>query len=195
MDWVVKRTGIAALALPLLLLVTSCQRFGVAGDSVTFDAREELGQKGGLVRAFGGVRIAGPGREAVRRLAGRTPGVVVVALGLNDVSFDATPAELRQRITATMRDDLEPVACAIWIDLKLSSNVHDNWPVRAGQFNAILQQLAARYGVHVARWSVVAPLHRDWFRPDGLHLNQRGQVGYANFVAERIRHFCGPAAS
>lgn len=186
----VARRGLAAVAV--LLTLTGCQwRFGVAGDSVTFDARDELEDRGALVRSFGGVSLASAGRPAVRVLARAGFDEIVVALGLNDVAYGATPAELERRVRGTMRDDLDGVGCVVWVDLKTSSNVHDDWPARAGQFNEILRRVVPAYGGHVAAWSRHAAAHPTWFRSDGIHLTGVGQVGYAAFVNAARLSFCG----
>lgn len=197
--WTVRRRGVKGrwsaprqvicIVLMFVVLVTSGFSWAVVGDSVTYDAREEIAQRDGYVQAYGGVDIR-QGRPAVRRFVRLGYERIVIALGLNDVSYRATPAELRQRIRAVMRDDIDGANCVLWVDLKLTSNVHDNWPERAGQFNTILAELAPDYGVHVAHWSLVAPHHRDWFRPDGLHLKAAGQRGYAKFLTSRLDDFC-----
>ena len=154
-----------------------------------FDARQEIAQKDGYVQAYGGVTIS-QGRPAIRRFGRLGYERVVIALGLNDVSYRATPADLRRRIRAVMRDDVRGVDCVLWVNLKTTSEVHVNWPSRARQFNSILAELAPQYGVRVLRLSVVAPQHPRWFRSDGLHLTPRGQRGYAAWLDSRADHFC-----
>jgi len=187
-----RRSLAAAAAAVTMLALTGCQwRFGVAGDSVTFDARDELEDRGAIVRSFGGVSLAAAGRPAVRALARAGFDEIVVALGLNDVAYGATPAELERRVRATMRDDLAGVDCVIWVDLKTTSNVHDDWPARAGQFNEMLGRVVRAYGGHVAAWSRQAAAHPAWFRSDGIHLNAAGQVGYARFINAARLSLCG----
>ena len=178
-----------AAALLLVVLLTSGSGFGVVGDSVTHDAREELTARRGIVFSAPGVfiRTGRPGlREHVR--AGRER--IVVELGLMDVSFFATPAELERRIRPVLRDDLAGVDCVVWVDLKTTAPVHEDWPARSRQFNALLTQLTGEYGAHVARWSVHSSGHRAWFRPDGIHLRPSGQRAYARFVAGQVIRHC-----
>lgn len=177
------------ILLAVAVLVTSGSGWGVVGDSVTHDAREELVGRGAVVYSAPGVFIR-LGRPAVRRLVRTGHERIVIELGLMDVSFRATAGELRHRLRAVMRDDLDGVACVVWTDLKTTSAVHPQWPARSGEFNQILRDLAEEYGVHVARWSVIAARHPDWFRPDGIHLVARGQLGYARYLEGRVDHFC-----
>ena len=178
-----------AAALAIVVFLTSGFSWAAVGDSVMYDAREEITRRDGYVQAYGGVGIR-QGRPAIRRFRSLGYERVVIALGLNDVSYRATPAELRRRIRAVMRDDARGINCVLWVNLKTTSNVHVNWPSRARQFNSILADLAPRYGVRVLRFSVVAPQHRHWFRRDGLHLTPRGQRGYAAWLADRVDRFC-----
>lgn len=175
-----------------VVLTSTGWRWGIVGDSITYDAKEELAARGAVVLAFGGVNLQ-TGRQGIRQLATSRPRPrsVVVALGLMDVSLRATPLQLQQRIRRIMRDDLVGVPCPVWVDLTTLPTIHPNWPARAAQFNSILGDLAAEYGVHVAPWSTVTPLHPNWFRSDGIHLNRRGQNGYAGFVAGQVQRFCG----
>jgi hypothetical protein len=164
--------------------------FAVVGDSVTADSREELGARGADVFANGGVDIV-TGRQAIRRLSREHRRRLVIELGLMDVGFWSNEADLRRRVRAVMRDDIDGIGCTIWVDLVTwSRRGQPSWPERAAAFNALLTDLADEYGVHVARWSVFAQRHRDWFRPDGIHPNARGQRGFAKYLDGRVDHFC-----
>jgi lysophospholipase L1-like esterase len=178
-----------ALALIVVVFVTSGFTWAIAGDSVTYDAREEIEARNGYVQAYGGVDIR-QGRPALRQFNRQGYEQVVIALGLNDVSYRATAAELRQRIRAVMRDDVENVDCVLWVNLKTTSHVHEDWPARSGEFNAILADLAPDYGVQVLPWSRVSARHPEWFRSNGLHLRATGQVGYTRWLKDRITHLC-----
>lgn len=170
----------ALLALALVL----CPGWAVVGDSVTYDSADELEARGAVVEAFGGVNIP-QGRPALREFAAAGEETVVVALGIMDVAQYATPTQLRARVRGALRD-LAPVDCVIWVDLRLLSTIHTDWPARVRIFNDIIEDEAP----HVAHWSWFSHGHRDWFRPDGFHPNQRGQNAYARFLAGQVNRHC-----
>lgn len=171
----------ACLALSVLLFPA----WGIAGDSVTFDSTDELEARGAVVSAFGGVDIP-QGRPALRQFASDGQDVVVVALGLMDVTRGATPAQQRWRVRAAL-NDLRTVRCVIWVDLRLYSALHGpTWPAEAAAFNRILAEEAP----HVARWSAYSHAHRSWFRADGFHPNRVGQAAYARFLAGQVDRYC-----
>lgn len=171
----------ACLALSVLLF----PGWAIAGDSVTFDSTDELEARGAVVSAFGGVDIP-QGRPALRQFAAEGQEVVVVALGLMDVTRGATPAQQRWRVRAAL-NDLRSVRCVIWVDLRLYSALHGpTWPAEAAAFNRILAEEAP----HVARWSAYSHAHRSWFRADGFHPNRVGQEAYARFLAGQVRQRC-----
>jgi hypothetical protein len=183
-----RRLAGSALLAAVVLLNTGFS-WAIIGDSVTYDAREEIARLDGFVRAYGGVDMM-QGRPAVVQFERRGYERVVIALGLNDVSYHATPTELRQRIRQIMSRDAQGIECVLWVDLKTTSNTHAAWPSRSGRFNSILNELAPQYGVRVLRWSLMAAQHPAWFRHDGLHLTAAGQNGYARWLDNRVDHFC-----
>jgi lysophospholipase L1-like esterase len=180
-----RRAGLVALCL---LLATSC-RFAIVGDSVVSISRHELGGRGGQTFANGGVDIV-TGRDAIRRLAAERDQPIVIALGLMDTSFHASPGQIEDRIRRVLRDDVAHVECVIWVDLKQTSNVHREWGSRSRTFNRILADVAEEFDRPVARWSDAAADHPDWFKDDGVHPNNLGQRHYARFVAEAVDQHC-----
>ena len=94
----------ASLALAALVLAPGW-RYAVVGDSVTYDSRQELEDRGATVRAFGGVTIA-QGRPAIRQLARNGAEVLVIALGRMDLSYGDSLGEIRHRIGNVMRTDI-----------------------------------------------------------------------------------------
>ena len=182
-------TRTAAILVVLIVLATGCQyRFGIVGDSITQDAREELTARKGHVRAFGGVDIRA-GRPELRRMARSGYPVVVSALGSFDVAYGASSGTLRRRLRNAMRETAS-VPCVIWLEQNENPNIHPGWPPRAATFNTVLRRVAANQGVHVAPWSRKAAQRRDWFRADGIHLRPVGQRGYAAFVTRSVNQFC-----
>ena len=185
-----RSTRTAALLLAAVVCLNTGAGFAIVGDSVTDDAREELGPHGATVYANGGVDIV-TGRPAIRRLSREGRRRAVIELGLMDVGFWSTEADLRRRVRAVMRDDIDGIACVIWVDLvDWPRRGQPDWPGRAGGFNRILREEAAERGVRVAPWSNFAEHHRDWFRPDGIHLRLRGQRGFAKWVHGRVDALC-----
>ena len=179
-----------AAALAVVVFLTSGSGFAIVGDSVAQDARDELVARGATVYAHGGVDIV-TGRPTIRRLSREHRRRAVIELGLMDVGFWSSADDLRRRVRAVMRDDIGGIGCVIWIDLVTwPRQGQPLWPERAREFNDILADLGERYGVHVARWSVFAQQHRDWFRADGIHPNRRGESGFARYVDDRVDHFC-----
>lgn len=181
-----------SLLLAATVALNTGAGFAVVGDSVAHDSRDELVARGATVYANGGVDIV-TGRPAIRRLSRERRRHVVIELGLMDVGFWSTEAELRRRVRAVLRDDVDGIGCVIWVDLVTwRRRGQPDWPARAQEFNAILAELADEYDAHVGRWSAFARSHRDWFRPDGIHPNQRGQRGFAKWAAGRVDHLCTP---
>jgi hypothetical protein len=181
-----------AAALALVVVLNCNAGFAVVGDSVSTDAREELAPYGATVLANGGVDIV-RGRPAIRELAHEGRRRLVIELGLMDVGFWSSAADLRRRVRAVMRDDVAEVPCVIWFDLVTWSRRNQPlWPERATQFNDLLGELGERYGVHVAPWSRRTRGHRDWFRLDGIHPNAVGQRAFARYVDGRVDALCGP---
>lgn len=179
-----------AVALALVVFLSTGAGFAIVGDSVTQDSREELRARGATVYANGGVDIV-TARPTIRRLSREHRRRVVLEVGLMDVGFWSTRAELYRRVRAVMRDDIDGIGCVLWLDLvDWPRRDQPLWPERAGEFNAILSELGRQYGVHVPRWSNYVLGHRDWFRSDGVHPNARGQRAFARFVADRVGHFC-----
>lgn len=136
------------------------------------------------MQAFGGVNIP-QGRPALRQFAADGQEQVVVALGNLDVAQWATSTQLRARVRGALRD-LAGVDCVIWVDIRLLSTIHDNWPARVGVFNDIIEDEAP----NVAHWAYFSHGHRDWFRADGFHPNRIGQAAYARFVAGQVNRHC-----
>jgi hypothetical protein len=178
------------LALLVVMLASGCQyRFGIVGDSVTQDSRDELEAHHAYVRAFGGVDIRA-GRASLQQMARDRLPVVVSAVGSFDVAFGASPAALQRRLRHAMADTAS-VDCVIWLEQNENPNVHADWPARASQFNNILHRVAANHGVLVAPWSELAAQHPNaWFRSDGIHLRPRGQRGYAAFINRFVQQHC-----
>ncbi len=110
------------------------------------------------------------------------PGVVVVALGTNDISWvdEATTA----RRVDTLLDRLGPRRTVLWVDLHLTRSA---WlDARAARFNAMLRaQARRRPNLTVVGWHAVANAHhiRGW---DGIHYGPDGYRLRAQVVGRAV---------
>ena len=179
---------VTMLAALVVVLASGCQ-FAVVGDSVVSISRNELGAEGGWTLANGGVDIA-TGREALQYLAEYGDEPIVISLGLMDTSLRSTPEDIERRIRNVLEQDVADVDCVIWVDLKVTSGIHDHWPARSRTFNRILYDVAAEHDRPVARWSEASAGHPDWFQDDGVHPNLLGQQKYAAFLADAVEQHC-----
>lgn len=171
------------MRLCLILCLVACPAWAIAGDSVTYDSRQELEARGAVVSAFGGVDIE-QGRPALQEFAAEGRAVVVVALGALDVARHATPGQIRQRIRNALAD-LGSVPCVLWVDLRPTAP-NPGWAADAARFNTILRSVAP----HVLGWAGYSHGHRAWFRADNYHPNRVGQAAYARFVAGQVTRLC-----
>lgn len=167
----------------VLLALLICPGWAIAGDSVTYDSRQELEARGAVVEAFGGVNIP-QGRQALQGFAADGQDVVVVALGALDVAQHATPGQLRFRVRAAL-GDLASVRCVLWVDLRPTAP-NPGWQQDAARFNDIVRDLAPT----VIGWAAYSHGHRSWFRADNYHPNRLGQAAYARFVAGQVTRLC-----
>lgn len=177
-----------AAALLLVVFVTSGSGFGMVGDSVGTQVREEVKAVGGVVVARGGADIPA-GRPAVRRMARSRLRPIVIELGLVDLGDFTSASNLRLRIRRVLRDDMKGVRCRLWVDVPTRSP-YELWYERATLFNRILAEEAERHGAHVIRWSRFSTGHRNWFWPDGFHLSPRGQLVFARFLQDQVTRRC-----
>lgn len=167
----------------VLLALLICPGWAIAGDSVTYDSRQELEARGAVVEAFGGVDIE-QGRPALQEFAAEGRDVVVVALGALDVARHATPGQIRERIRNALAD-LVSVRCVLWVDLRPTAP-NPGWAQDAARFNRIVRSEAPR----VIGWAAYSHGHRSWFRADNYHPNRLGQSAYARFLAGQVTRLC-----
>ncbi|MCH5265076.1 MAG: hypothetical protein J1F02_04200 [Lachnospiraceae bacterium] len=98
---------------------------------------------------------------------------VIISLGTNSNFNPATGQELL--------DYLGAERTIYWI------NVYGKNLDIQQQVNATIQKLAKKNdNVHVISWADEGKKHPDWFYQDGVHLNTRGQPGFAEFIEENI---------
>lgn len=163
-------------------------RFAIVGDSITYTATDELEAVGGTVEAFGGVHIL-QARPALQEFAAAGRRRIVVEVGTMDVASWTNERRLRARVRAVFLD-LRAVPCVLWVDLKQDSVPPGLSPERTGMFNELLVDIAGQFGQHVAAWSIASEGHPGWFREDGLHPTDIGQVAYSRFVARNVTGAC-----
>ncbi len=94
---------------------------------------------------------------------------VIIALGTNGNFNPATATELI--------DYLGSKRSIYWID------VYGKKLAMQKQINANIKKIAEKYeNVHLICWSEEGKKHPGWFYQDGIHLNTKGQTGFADFI-------------
>lgn len=105
---------------------------------------------------------------------GKLGDTVIISLGTNGKFNPATGQELINY--------LGKGRTIYWIavygkDLKWQNSV-----------NKTIQKLVKKNkNTHLIPWDKTAQKHPDWFYQDGIHLNTKGQDGFARFVKKKIR--------
>lgn len=104
---------------------------------------------------------------------GKLGSVVVIALGTN--------GPFAQSFGQSVIDYLGPDRAVYWVT---AYGTTLRWQEES---NSVIRAVAdANENVTVIDWAGIAPQHPDWFYSDGIHLQQAGQQGYADFVAREI---------
>ncbi|MFN8171129.1 MAG: GDSL-type esterase/lipase family protein [Candidatus Nanopelagicales bacterium] len=139
-------------------------------------------------RCWGSRRLDwGIAQVARARQLDQLPGVVVIALGTNDISWvdEATTA---RRVDALL-DRLGPRRQVLWVDLHLTRSA---WlDARAARFNAMLRDQARhRPNLTIVGWHRVAAAHRirGW---DGIHYGPSGYRLRAKVVSAAVDAVAG----
>jgi len=183
-----------ALAVALVPALVSCgllreaptTEAALIGDSITDQSRDTfddvLGDDYLLdVRAFPGVRTD-EWIEQAQLAALEQPQLAVVNLGTNDV-FQGAPLERSMAAVQQMLDLLGFVPCryVVTVNEAMVSNVGDDLPARARDYNAALRSLAAAEQVEVLDWSAVVVAELAAGEPGGsvtvdtVHPTDRGE--------------------
>lgn len=104
---------------------------------------------------------------------GKLGSVVVIALGTN--------GPFAQSFGQSVIDYLGPDRQIYWVTAYGSTL---RWQEES---NSVIRAIAeANENVTIIDWAGVGPSHPEWFYSDGIHLQQAGQMGYADFVAREI---------
>lgn len=148
------------------------------GDSVMLLALPDLTAAGFAVDAHG-CRQFTEGIEVIRerRLAGRLPRLVVVALGADAAITEEQIAEALDALGAGR-------TLGLVVPLETDGVESED--------ATVVRSAGKRFPgrVRVLDWPKFSRGHRDWFQPDHLHLTYRGAAAYARLIS-RARE--GPA--
>ena len=98
---------------------------------------------------------------------------VVVALGANGSFSKSTAQELLNTIGSQRR--------IYWVS-PYGKNLY--WT--KSSFDILNELEAENENLIVLNWPELAKQNENWFISDGMHLNEDGQTGYANFLFESL---------
>lgn len=108
--------------------------------------------------------------------------IVIVDVGYNDPpnNYDTDMAQVVNALA------LRGVGHVIWVTMREQSDGYR-------EINEIIRaQARRRPQLHVADWEGVSR-GKDWFNPDGLHLNAEGALGLATLLRPFVLAACGSA--
>ena len=165
------------------------RRVLVIGDSLTRESRVATAKR---LRASGwtptfrcwGSRRLDWGIAQVRRAKelGQLPGVVVMALGTNDASWE--PLATTQARVRTLMTILGPKRQVLWVDLDVDYSAYS--ASRALWINDMIRREAAsRENLTVVPWRRIARAERAG-RYDGIHYGPSGYRLRASVVAKAV---------
>jgi lysophospholipase L1-like esterase len=116
------------------------------------------------------------------RKLGQLPGVVVLAMGTNDISWE-TPATTTRRVR-TLLERIGPTREVLWVDLDVDHSSFSR--ERAAWFNRFIRAEARmRDNLTVLDWERFARSKRA-ARYDGIHYGERGYRLRAEFLAQAL---------
>lgn len=99
---------------------------------------------------------------------------VVIALGINGYFYESTGQEII--------DYLGKDRTVYWI------NLYGQYLESYSATNKVIASLAEHNdNLFLIDWESEGRNHSDWFYTDGVHLNEDGQQGYADFVYDNIK--------
>jgi len=104
---------------------------------------------------------------------GKLKDIVIIALGTNGTFNQSTGQKLI--------DYLGKDRTIYWVS---AYGKRLSWQ---GTVNKTIQKLVRKNkNVHIISWAKYAKDHPNWFYQDGIHLNSKGQVGFAKFIRNSI---------
>ncbi|MFA5774618.1 MAG: hypothetical protein WC864_04480 [Ilumatobacteraceae bacterium] len=152
----------------------------VIGDSVTARSKNKftLDEFDLFIYAQSGITIEEQ-LPAIESAIGRSPHVLVIQLGGNDMGHwgPAIEAEVNQIL-----DDAAALDCVRWVNLAGAIPELE----KLNQFLA--DQVGSRSNFAVIDWATAVAEHPTWLDTDNVHPGDpEGQVGYAQLVSESVR--------
>lgn len=140
----------------------------------------------------GGLRAHNVPSSMLEKLERIRPDVVVLCIGGNDVTATSTYQEV-----CTLFAELVKKITALGVQRVLVTPIlprfrHDRAPGLSSQrFNKhvskINRWICKQYGPHTV---TLKGFHRDWlYRPDGVHLNDKGNLHFVNRIQEALNRF------
>jgi hypothetical protein len=182
--------AIVAATVGAVRLLRPREELAVLGDSLTFQAKDQITGKGHdagysmSVDGIPGIRLA-MRMDAIAALALHTSGPVVIELGTNDVDTGAPPEELASRIDRAVTL-LAGDPCVVFVGVGV---LYDN-DGRAHGFNEHLVAVAQFHpNVHVFDWETEYRQHPDW-SADSVHLKPEHYADYARGIVDTVQHDC-----
>ena len=110
--------------------------------------------------------------------------IVIVAVGYNDPANNYE-MDMAQVVNALVD---RGVGHVIWVTLRAQTDDYR-------QIDATIRSQAPRWpALRVADWEA-SSRGKDWFNPDGLHLNAAGAVGFATLLRPYVLTACGSACA
>lgn len=158
------------------LCSTLPQSVTIIGDSITLGASGEILQimPDCIIDAKKSRQVE-EGIEIAQNLdeQGRLGDTVIIALGTNGNFSDEVAKELLDCIGE------ERTVC--WVT---AYGTNLAWK---DDVNAQIKSISEQYeNIRVLDWEMAAKGHEEWFCEDGIHLNEEGQAGYAEFIAQAM---------
>lgn len=111
--------------------------------------------------------------EILRNLEeeGKLGSTVIIALGMNGYFYESTGQEIVDYLGTDRK--------ICWI------NVYGSYSQSQDATNEVIRNLVEHNeNMELIDWNSEGPKHPDWFYRDGIHLNETGQRGFAEFICE-----------
>lgn len=159
--------------------VEESKNISMIGDSIMLSAEEELQEwmPDCVIDARKSRQVA-EGIEVAEVLEQQKKlgDVVIIALGTNGPFTEDTAGKL----LAILGEE----RTIFWVNVY---GLNISWQ---DEVNEEIRQTAEQYSnVSVLDWKSLAGSHEEWFCEDGVHLNQDGQAGYAEFIYKNFETF------
>lgn len=119
-----------------------------------------------------------------------TPTVMVLAVGSNDVNLRQTRGQMSTNINKAKRTCIRagiPYVFITTVKVKGVSGYYagGKWVKYARNWNS----LAKTCGLRVIDWNLHCRSHPNWFIADGLHMTNKGEQAYVDFIETKVGNF------